>query len=91
MVEELIGNPSFKDKIMLEPAKFFTDEACTNCIIDEAWTADWWWKTQVSGRLHFSERILKKINSIPEKNPKGRHCSTSHPRIQQNTVNTILR
>lgn len=47
-IQELIGNPSFKDQIKYEPCQFFTDEACTNWLIDEAWTADWWRKTQVS-------------------------------------------
>jgi Plavaka transposase len=47
-IQELIGNPAFRDKIVYEPARFFTDEACTIRLIDEAWTADWWWKAQVS-------------------------------------------
>ncbi|KAF8804478.1 hypothetical protein BYT27DRAFT_7258947 [Phlegmacium glaucopus] len=45
-IQELIGNPAFKDKMSFEPAQIFTDEGCTNHVIDEAWTADWWWKTQ---------------------------------------------
>ena len=57
-IQELISNPSFKDNIMFKPTKFFTNEACTNHIIDEAWIANWWWKTQVSGHLHFSECIF---------------------------------
>ena len=52
-IQELIGNPLFKDKIVFEPAQFFTDEACSNRLIDEAWTADWWWKAQVSSCLRF--------------------------------------
>lgn len=36
-IEELLGNPAFENK-------FFTDEGCTNRLIDEAWTADWWRK-----------------------------------------------
>jgi hypothetical protein len=50
-IQELIGNPAFKDKMMFEPAQFFADEACTNRIIDEAWTADWWWQAQVTINL----------------------------------------
>lgn len=46
-IRELIGNPAFKDKISFEPAQVFTDKGCTNRVIDETWTADWWWKTQV--------------------------------------------
>lgn len=52
-IQELIGNPAFKDKIVFEPGQFFTDEGCTNRIIDEAWTADWWWKAHVSDLIQF--------------------------------------
>ena len=52
-VQELIGNPAFKDKMVFEPAQFFTDKGCSNRLIDEAWTADWWWKAHVSSRLQF--------------------------------------
>jgi hypothetical protein len=70
-IQELIGNPSFKDKFEFEPAKYFTDEAFSNRLIDEAWTADWWWKAQVSGcLLHFSE-ALKKLPRYQKKIPKG--------------------
>ena len=43
-IQELFGNPSFKDKMMFEATQYFADEACTNRLIDEAWTADWWWE-----------------------------------------------
>ena len=61
-IQELIGNPSFKNKMVYEPAKFFTDRACTNRLIDEAWTADWWWKVQVSTHLCL-RAVLKKNNT----------------------------
>ena len=50
-IKELIGNLAFKDKMVYEPAQFFTDKDHTTRIIDEAWTADWWWETQVSTRV----------------------------------------
>lgn len=50
-IKELIGNPAWKDEIAYEPEMVFTDAAGTNRIIDEAWTGDWWWKTQVSDRF----------------------------------------
>jgi hypothetical protein len=59
-IQELMGNPSFKDNLVFEPAQFFTDEACSNRLIDEAWTADWWWKTQVSNHLGFILNMSKK-------------------------------
>jgi hypothetical protein len=70
-IQELIGNPSFKDKMVFEPAQFFTDEACTNRLIDEAWTGDWWWKAQVSSRLRFGEVLFKKTTPYQKKIPKG--------------------
>lgn len=50
-IQQLIGNPSFKDKIIFEPGMYFTNEACTNRLVDEAWTANWWWKAHVSDPL----------------------------------------
>ena len=47
-VQELIGNPALKADILYEPARCYTDENCTNQLIDETWTADWWWATQVN-------------------------------------------
>jgi hypothetical protein len=69
-IQELIGNPSFKDKIVFEPARFFTDEACTNRLIDEAWSADWWFKAQVSTHLCFNVYI-KKSTPYQKKIPEG--------------------
>ncbi|KAF8152479.1 hypothetical protein B0H34DRAFT_784587 [Crassisporium funariophilum] len=45
-VRELIGNPALKDDIAYEPERVYTDKGGTNRIFDEAWTGDWWWKTQ---------------------------------------------
>ena len=47
-VNELIGNPSFKDYISYVPEHVYTVDAGQDRIYDEMWTADWWWKTQVS-------------------------------------------
>lgn len=46
-IQELIGNPGFVNDIAYEPERVFSDMAGENQIIDEAWTAEWWWKTQV--------------------------------------------
>ena len=69
-IKELIGNPAFKDKMVYGPAQFFTDKDHTNRIIDEAWTADWWWETQVSTHLQFS-RVQRNNKPYQEKIPKG--------------------
>ena len=47
-VNELIGNPSFKDYISYVPEHVYADDAGQDRIYDKMWTADWWWKTQVS-------------------------------------------
>lgn len=68
-IKEIFGNPSFKDKMVFEAVQYFTDEACTNRLIDEAWTADWWWKVQVSSHLCFSEVSKNEIHTR-KKSPK---------------------
>ncbi|KAF8954047.1 hypothetical protein BDZ97DRAFT_1742679 [Flammula alnicola] len=45
-IQELIGNPAFKDNLAYEPVKAYQDKEGTNRILDETWTGDWWWKTQ---------------------------------------------
>ena len=48
-VEELMGNPKFKDVLKYAPEKTFLDPEGKNLrIYDEMWSADWWWHTQVS-------------------------------------------
>ena len=48
IIRELLGNPAWKADISYEPMRYFEDKDHSIHIIDEAWTADWWWKTQVS-------------------------------------------
>lgn len=50
-VQELIGNPAFREHLSYIPQKVFTTESGTTRIYDEAWTGDWWWTMQVRGRL----------------------------------------
>ena len=47
-IRELIGNPTFRDHLIYAPQKLYTDNSHTTRRIDEMWTADWWWRTQVS-------------------------------------------
>ena len=49
-VKELVGNPAFKKSMSFVPEHVYEDENTTNRIFDEMWTADWWWKAQVSVR-----------------------------------------
>ncbi|KAI0083765.1 hypothetical protein BDY19DRAFT_899724 [Irpex rosettiformis] len=45
-VRELIGNPAFRDAIAYAPEQVYLDNERKSRIVDEMWTADWWWKTQ---------------------------------------------
>ena len=46
-IQELLGNPELNGNISYAPVQHFTDKNGMNHVIDERWTADWWWKTQV--------------------------------------------
>lgn len=50
-VQNLIGNPAFRDHISYFPQNVFTSESGNTRIYDEAWTGDWWWAMQVSAHL----------------------------------------
>ncbi|KAI5983673.1 hypothetical protein EDD15DRAFT_2178696 [Pisolithus albus] len=47
-VRELIGNPTFKDAMKYAPEHLYTSQEGNNRVINEMWTADWWWDMQVS-------------------------------------------
>ncbi|KII83181.1 hypothetical protein PLICRDRAFT_119771, partial [Plicaturopsis crispa FD-325 SS-3] len=47
-VRELLGNPTFRDHLKYAPEHVFLDKHGEDRVYDEAWTADWWWKIQVS-------------------------------------------
>ncbi|KAF8519196.1 hypothetical protein JB92DRAFT_2566213, partial [Gautieria morchelliformis] len=46
-VHELIGNLDFCDAMKYVPERLFSDESEQEEIINEMWTAQWWWDTQV--------------------------------------------
>ncbi|THG93120.1 hypothetical protein EW145_g8467 [Phellinidium pouzarii] len=47
IIQELIGNPTFRNDIAYFPERAYTDAQGTCRIYDELWTADWWWDKQV--------------------------------------------
>ena len=47
-VQELMGNPAFRDNISDVPEHVYQDSASSKHVYDEMWMADWWWNTQVS-------------------------------------------
>jgi hypothetical protein len=46
-VGELLGNPGLKNYMKYAPERVYEDIEGTTRILDEMWTADWWWNTQV--------------------------------------------
>lgn len=51
VVRELMGNPVFKDVMRYAPEHYYSDVSegeGTHRIINEMWSADWWWEVQVS-------------------------------------------
>jgi hypothetical protein len=46
-VQELLGNPTFKDVIKYAPEKVYCDEDGKVRVFGETWTGDWWWELQV--------------------------------------------
>ncbi|THG98547.1 hypothetical protein EW145_g7410 [Phellinidium pouzarii] len=46
IIQELIGNPTFRNDIAYFPERAYTDAQGTCRIYDELWTADWWWDKQ---------------------------------------------
>ncbi|KAJ6540406.1 hypothetical protein B0H19DRAFT_1313055 [Mycena capillaripes] len=47
-IKELMSNPTFKDHMAYAPERVYSrkDGREDSRIIDEMWTADWWWKIQ---------------------------------------------
>ena len=57
-IAELLGNPYFRGKQQYAPRHVFRNKDGTNREFGEMWTADWWWKIQVSERN--IKRMLRK-------------------------------
>jgi hypothetical protein len=48
VVRELIGNPAFQEYMQYAPEKQWTTEEKLVRVFSDMWTADWWWRMQVS-------------------------------------------
>ena len=63
LVEELLGNPMFKD-VKYAPEHIYEDKEGKVEVIDEMWTAKWWWEIQVCAQaLKKPERSLMHIRN----------------------------
>ncbi|KAJ7483388.1 hypothetical protein FB451DRAFT_1439345 [Mycena latifolia] len=45
-VRELMGNPTFREAMRYAPEKLYADQGETVEILNEMWTANWWWEIQ---------------------------------------------
>ncbi|KAE9396608.1 hypothetical protein BT96DRAFT_966437 [Gymnopus androsaceus JB14] len=45
-IQELVGNPMFKDVMRYAPQCLFEDVEQKEQVVNEMWTAEWWWKIQ---------------------------------------------
>ncbi|KAJ6611866.1 hypothetical protein B0H10DRAFT_2283854 [Mycena sp. CBHHK59/15] len=45
-VKELIGNPVFRDVMRYVPEKLYANKEETIEVVNEMWTASWWWEIQ---------------------------------------------
>jgi len=48
VVRELLGNPIFQQVMRYAPERVFCDSEGTDGVVNEMWTAAWWWEMQVS-------------------------------------------
>jgi hypothetical protein len=47
VIQELLGNPLFVNNFMAAPEQAFRDPELQEKIVDDSWTASWWWEIQV--------------------------------------------
>ncbi|KAJ7596914.1 Zn-finger domain-containing protein [Mycena floridula] len=45
-IKELMGNPMFRDVMKYAPERLYEDKEGTVPVINEMWTAAWWWELQ---------------------------------------------
>jgi hypothetical protein len=61
VVRDLISNPALRDNIIYAPQRLWTSVERLMRIMDEMWTCEWWWRTQVSLRHVQSDRYLPNL------------------------------
>jgi hypothetical protein len=55
VIRELIGNTAYGQKLVFVPQRVYLNGDQSQRQINEMWTADWWWRIQVS--FNFSEFV----------------------------------
>ncbi|KAJ7442839.1 hypothetical protein FB451DRAFT_1437994 [Mycena latifolia] len=56
-VRELIGNPTFRDVMQFAPEQLYADKFGDVQVVNEMWTAEWWWEIQVKEIEAVSKRL----------------------------------
>lgn len=46
-IQELLSNPAFREVMKYAPERHYVDAEGKTRVINEMWTADWWWELQV--------------------------------------------
>jgi hypothetical protein len=59
-IEELIGNPAFREYIAYAPELVYADDQGKTRIWDEMWNGDWWFKIQAR------DMTLRPVNAYLE-------------------------
>jgi hypothetical protein len=75
-VAELMGNPVFRDAMRYAPERLYADKGETIEVVNEMWTASWWWEIQVSSINHDTIRSLRIFST--EATSSGRNHRTTY-------------
>ncbi|KAK0474131.1 hypothetical protein EDD18DRAFT_1313532 [Armillaria luteobubalina] len=62
VIKDLMGNPAFCEVMKYAPEKLFEDVAGERAIVNQMWTAEWWWQLQQT--LPFGATIVPMILSL---------------------------
>lgn len=76
VVWELMGNPMFKEVMKYAPEKVFHDEGGEEQVVNEMWTASWWWEMQVSHCsfvLYLPDNLHTLVRNIYRQGQQLRH------------------
>lgn len=87
-IQELIGNPEFKDFMKYAPYRLYMNDDGTDQCWDEMATGSWWWDVQVSykGSL-ISDADEKRIGGLT----RWCYCITHYPCKRQDPAHGLQR
>lgn len=77
-VRELLGNPVFANVLAYAPERVYQDNQGDVRQIDEMWTGDWWWETQVFIR-HWTRSSVVGLRQVAAEAAPGCNNCARHP------------